>query len=147
MWHLLIITQHWVRKDTRKYQTSSATLKLIEMLWYQCSFQQTYLVKPPQILQPVALLMFRVEVIQMFLATVSIQICQAKLVLCFMGQSSMSTHWMWMCTQILITVLYCLTALVNTFLWISSVCWNKWLIFLFSLLCLGYIKLARTVDV
>jgi hypothetical protein len=38
-----------VRKDTRKYQTSSATLKLIEMLWYQCSFQQTYLVKPPQI--------------------------------------------------------------------------------------------------
>jgi hypothetical protein len=24
--------------------------------------------------------------------------------------------------------LYCLTALVNTFLWISSVCWNKWLI-------------------
>ena len=43
--------------------------------------------------------------------------------------------------------LCCLTALVNTFLWISSVCWNKWLIFLFSLLCLGYIKLARTVDV
>ena len=43
--------------------------------------------------------------------------------------------------------LYCLTALVNTFLWISSVCWNKWLIFLFSLLCLGYTKLARTVDV
>ena len=42
MWHLLIITQQWVRKDTRKYQTSSATLKvkLIEMLWYQCSFQQ-----------------------------------------------------------------------------------------------------------
>ena len=43
--------------------------------------------------------------------------------------------------------LYCLIALVNTFLGISSVCWNKWLIFLFSLLCLGYIKLARTVDV
>ena len=43
--------------------------------------------------------------------------------------------------------LYCLTALLNTFLWISSVCWNKWLIFLFSLLCLGYTKLARTVDV
>ena len=60
-----------------------------------CSFQQTYLVKPPQILQPVALLMFRVEVIQMFLPVVPIQICQAK------------------------------------FLWISSVCWNKWLIFLF----------------
>jgi hypothetical protein len=49
------------------------------MLWYQCSFQQTYLVKPPQILQPVALLMFRVEVIQMFLPIVPIQICQAKL--------------------------------------------------------------------
>ena len=29
--------------------------------------------------------------------------------------------------------LYCLSVLVNTFLWISSVCWNKWLIFLFSL--------------
>jgi hypothetical protein len=94
MWHLLIITQHWVRKDTRKYQTSSVTLKLIklEMLWYQCSFQQTYLVKSPQILQPVALLMFRVEVIQMFLPIVPIQICQAKLVLCFTGQSSMFTH-------------------------------------------------------
>ena len=56
------------------------------------AFQQTYLVKPPQILQPVALLMFRVEVIQMFLPIVPIQICQAKLVLCFTGQSSMSTH-------------------------------------------------------
>jgi hypothetical protein len=35
MWHLLIITQHWVRKDTRKYQTSSATMKvkLTEMLF------------------------------------------------------------------------------------------------------------------
>ena len=31
------------------------------------AFQQTYLVKPPQILQPVALLMFRVEAIPMFL--------------------------------------------------------------------------------
>ena len=30
------------------------------------AFQQTYLVKPPQILQPVALLMFRVEAIPMF---------------------------------------------------------------------------------
>ena len=48
-------------------------------------------VKPPQILQPVALLMFRVEVIQMLLPNVPIQICQAKLVLCFTGQSSMST--------------------------------------------------------
>ena len=56
------------------------------------AFQQTYLVKPPQILQPVALLMFRVEVIQMFLPIVPIQICRAKLVLCFTGQSSMSTH-------------------------------------------------------
>jgi hypothetical protein len=139
MWHLLIITQHWVRKDTRKYQTSSATLKLIEMFWYQCSFQQTYLVKPPQIIHPVALLMFRVEVIQMFLPIVPIQICKAKLVLCFTGQSSMSTHWMWICTQIPITE--------PCILWISSVCWNKWLIFLFALLCLGYIKLAQTVDV
>jgi hypothetical protein len=39
------------------------------------------LVKPPQILQPVALLMFRVEVIQMLLPSAPIQICQAKLVL------------------------------------------------------------------
>jgi hypothetical protein len=43
------------------------------------AFQQTYLVKPPQILQPVALLMFRVEAIPMFLLTVPIQICQVKL--------------------------------------------------------------------
>ena len=47
------------------------------------AIQQTYLVKPPQILQPVALLMFRVEAIPMFLLTVPIQICQVKLVLCF----------------------------------------------------------------
>ena len=38
-----------------------------------------------------------------------------------------------------IWALECLTALVNTFLWISSVCWNKWLIFLFSLLCLVFL--------
>jgi hypothetical protein len=55
-------------------------------------FSANLLVKPPQILQPVALLMFRVEAIQMFLPIVPIQICQAKLVLCFTGQSSMSTH-------------------------------------------------------
>ena len=64
-------------------------------VWYQLS--STYLVQlqHPQIIQPVALLMFRVEVIQMFLPIVPIQICQAKLVLlCFTGQSSMSlsTH-------------------------------------------------------
>ena len=47
------------------------------------AIQQTYLVKPPQILQPVALLMFRVDAIPMFLLTVPIQICQVKLVLCF----------------------------------------------------------------
>ena len=47
------------------------------------AFQQSYLVKPPQILQPVALLMYRVEAIPMFLLTVPIQICQVKLVLCF----------------------------------------------------------------
>ena len=46
-----------------------------------------------------------------------------------------------------IWALECLTALVNIFLWINSVCWNKWLIFLFSLLCLVYFrKLARIVD-
>ena len=47
------------------------------------TFQQTYLVIPPQILQPVAILMFGVEAILMFLLTVPIQICQVKLVLCF----------------------------------------------------------------
>ena len=54
------------------------------------NFQQTYLVKPPQILQPVALLMFRVEAIPMFLLTVPIQICQVKLVLCFTAWSSIT---------------------------------------------------------
>ena len=54
------------------------------------AFQQTYLVKPPQILQPVALLMFRVEAIPMFLLTVPIQICQDKLVLCFTAWSSIT---------------------------------------------------------
>ena len=54
------------------------------------AFQQTYLVKPPQILQPVALLMFRVEAIPMFLLTVPIQICQVKLVLCFTAWSSIT---------------------------------------------------------
>ena len=44
------------------------------------AFQQTYLVKPPQILQPVALLMFRVEAIPMFLLTVPIQITGARCV-------------------------------------------------------------------
>jgi hypothetical protein len=56
-------------------------MKLIEMLWNQLS--ATYLVELPQILQPVALLMFRVEAIPMFLLTVPIQICQVKLVLSF----------------------------------------------------------------
>ena len=54
------------------------------------AFQQTYLVKPPQILQPVALLMFRVEPIPMFLLTVPIQIGQVKLVLCFTAWSSIT---------------------------------------------------------
>ena len=54
------------------------------------AFQQTYLVKPPQILQPVALLMFRVEAIPMFLLTVPIQICQVKLVLFFTAWSSIT---------------------------------------------------------
>ena len=54
------------------------------------AFQQTYLVKPPQILQPVALLMFRVEAIPMFLLTVPIQICQVKLVRCFTAWSSIT---------------------------------------------------------
>ena len=44
----------------------------------------------PQILQPVALLIFRVEAIPMFLLTVPIQICQVKLVLCFTAWSSIT---------------------------------------------------------
>jgi hypothetical protein len=64
-------------------RTASVTGELqSQVTCYQCSFQQTYLVKPPQILQPVTLLMFRVEAIPMFLLTVPIQICQVKLVLC-----------------------------------------------------------------
>ena len=115
------------------------------------AFQQTYLVKPPQILQPVALLMFRVEAIPMFLFTVPMQICQVKLVLCFTAWSSISYKW-WMCTQFSQMTKYpnnwafeCLTSLLNTFPWISSVCWDKWLIFLFSLLYLVYLKHARIV--
>ena len=54
------------------------------------AFQQIYLVKPPHILQPVALLMFRVEAIPMLLLTVPIQICQVKLVLCFTAWSSIT---------------------------------------------------------
>ena len=54
------------------------------------AFQQTYLVKRPQIIQPVAL-MFRVEAIPMLLLTaVPIQICQVKLVLCFTAWSSIT---------------------------------------------------------
>jgi hypothetical protein len=45
------------------------------------------------------------------------------------------------CTQYLLN-----PSLVNTFPWISSVCWDKWLIFLFSLLYLVYLKHARIVD-
>ena len=56
------------------------------------AFQQTYLVKPPQIIQPVALLMFRVEAIPMFLLTVPIQICEVKLVLCFTAWSSITNN-------------------------------------------------------
>jgi hypothetical protein len=59
----------------------------------------------------------------------------------------------WMCTQFSQMTKYpnnwafeCLTSLLNTFPWISSVCWDKWLIFLFSLLYLVYLKHARIVD-
>ena len=78
-----------MRKDTRKYQTSSASGNT-ESETNRNAFQQTYLVKPPQILQPVALLIFRVEVVPMFLLTVPIQICQVKLVLCFTAWSSIT---------------------------------------------------------
>ena len=137
MWHLLLITQHWARKDTRKYQTSSARPKLIEMLWYQLS--ATYLVQlqNPQILQPVALLMFRVEAIPMFLLTVPIQICQVKLVICFMGRSSIST-----------LNVYTNDIYPNNWTFDSV---GKYISVnqfgLFSLLCLVYLKLARIVDV
>ena len=61
------------------------------------TFQQTYLVKPPQILQPVALLMFRVEAIPMFLLTVPVQICQVKLVLCYTAWSSITNGVVTVC--------------------------------------------------
>ena len=83
------------------------------------AFQQTYFVKPPQILQPVALLMFRVEAIPMFLLTVPIQICQVKLVLCFTAWSSITNGEFHVYT-IFTNDLYpnnwafdCLTSLVN----------------------------------
>ena len=81
----------------------------------------------------------------MFLLTAPIQICEVKLVLCFTGRSSVNVNtndihpnnW----------AFECLTALVNTFLWISSVCWNKLLMFLLSRLFLVYLKLAWIVNV
>ena len=107
------------------------------------AFQQTYLVKPPQILQPVSLLMFRVEAIPMFLLTVPIQICQVKLVLGFTAWSSITNgecvhnfhKWLIYSYKLYPNnwAFECLTSLLNTFPWISSVCWDKWLIFLFSL--------------
>ena len=75
-------------------ETNRNAFQQIKVITKLPNSEQTYLLKPPQILQPVALLMFRVEVIQMFLPIVAMQICQAKLVLCFTGQSSMSTHGM-----------------------------------------------------
>ena len=89
MWHLLIITK---TLSEERHKKISNILSNTESETNRNAFQQPYLVKPPQILQPVALLMFRVEVIQMLLPIVPIQICQAKLVLCFTGQSSMSTN-------------------------------------------------------
>jgi hypothetical protein len=87
------------------------------------------------------------RIIPMFLLTVPIQICQVKLVLCFTGGPpcqhtelvNVHTNDNW--------AFECLTALVNTFLWIISVCWNKRFIFLFSLLCLFCSKNARIVYV
>ena len=114
------------------------------------AFQQTYLVKPPQILQPVALLMFRVEAIPMFLLTVPIQNMSSQISSMIYGVV-IHNKW-WMCTQFSQMTKYpnnwafeCLTSLLNTFPWISSVCWDKWLIFLFSLLYLVYLKHARIV--
>ena len=73
------------------YKKISNILSNTESETNRNAFQQTYLVKPPQILQPVALLMFRVEAIPMFLFTVPIQICQVKLVQCFTTWSSITT--------------------------------------------------------
>ena len=96
MWRGHIICKY---QGIHMWNQSLATPKRIEMLWYQLS--STYLVQlqHPQIIQPVALLMFRVEVIPMFLPTnMSREISSTCM---FTEQSSMSTHWM--CTQIPIT--------------------------------------------
>ena len=163
MWHLLIITQHWVRKDTRKYQTSSATLKLkvklIEMLWYNVPVQFS------------ANLPRKISTNSTASSTSDVSCRSNPDVPSYSSNTNMSSqissmfygvviHNKWwngeslnVCT-IFTNDLYpnnsafeCLTSLVNTFPWISSVCWDKWLIFLFSLLCLVYLKHARIVDI
>jgi hypothetical protein len=91
-WNLLAFINNYSTLSEERHKKISNILSNTESETNRNAFRQTYLVKPPQILQPVALLMFRVEVSQMFLPIEPIQICQAKLVLCFTGQSSMSTH-------------------------------------------------------
>ena len=150
MWHLLIITQHWVRKDTRKYQTSSATLKLIEIINALVPVQFS------------ANLPRKTSTNSTASSTSDVSCRSNPNVSSYCANTNMSSEISSMFYGAVLHVntlnvnlytnphnwaLYCLTALVNTFLWISSVCWNEWLIFLFSLLCLGYIKLALTVDV
>jgi hypothetical protein len=56
------------------------------------AFQQTYLVKPLQILQPVALLMFRVEAIPMLLLTVPIYMSFVKIVYTWNSPFVMDDH-------------------------------------------------------
>ena len=116
------------------------------------AFQQTYLVKPPQILQTTA-------------SSTSDVSCRSNPdVPFYSSNTNMSSQissmfygvvihnkW-WMCTQFSQMTKYpnnwafeCLTSLLNTFPWISSVCWDKRLIFLSSLLYLVYLKHARIV--
>lgn len=135
-----------MKKDTKRYQISSATLKLIiEMLWYHVQLSDTSTSTNPAA-SSTSDVSRRINPDVRFYRTNINTICQAKLVACLTtGQSPMSTHWM--CIQIPITET--LTALVTT-LYCESIhlgCWNKWIIFQFYLLILVYLQLARVVDV
>ena len=116
------------------------------------AFQQTYLVKPPQILQTTA-------------SSTSDVSCRSNPdVPFYSSNTNMSNQissmfngvvihnkW-WMCTQFSQMTKYpnnwafeWLTSLLNTLPWISSVCWDKWFILLFSLLYIVYLKHSRIV--
>ena len=120
-------------KNTRKYQKSSATPRLIEMVpvvsnlprttptWTTSTASSTSDVScrsNPNVPSYCANTNMSSEISSMFYgAVLHVNTLNVNLY-------TNPDNW----------ALYCLTVLLNTFLWIS--CWNK-LIFLFSLLCLG----------